>query len=203
MKIKLSVAAIILGISMLNAENGDGSIVVNMKKAIVKLIGDSQEHNFKINEQGLEIQRLKTEINELKNSLNVQQRQPIVIKQEVKEYVVNTMNLNIRKEPSELSEKIGSLTIGTKINTNVSESGWLKLENGGFVKKEYLSETTFYSIKTNKQTKIWLIPSKHNEFILKEVEKNTSLNVVAKVYNNQWLLLEDGNYIRTVNARRK
>lgn len=203
MKIKLSVAAIILGISMLNAENGDGSIVVNMKKAIVKLIGDSQEHNFKINEQGLEIQRLKTEINELKNSLNVQQRQPIVIKQEVKEYVVNTMNLNIRKEPSELSEKIGSLTIGTKINTNVSESGWLKLENGGFVKKEYLSETTFYNIKTNKQTKIWLIPSKHNEFILKEVEKNTSLNVVAKVYNNQWLLLEDGNYIRTVNARRK
>ncbi len=203
MKIKLSVAAIILGISMLNAENGDGSIVVNMKKAIVKLIGDSQEHNFKINEQGLEIQRLKTEINELKNSLNVQQRQPIVIKQEVKEYVVNTMNLNIRKEPSELSEKIGSLTIGTKINTNVSESGWLKLENGGFVKKEYLSETTFYSIKTNKQTKIWLIPSKHNEFILKEVEKNTSLNVVAKVFNNQWLLLDDGNYIRTVNARRK
>lgn len=203
MKIKLSVVAIILGISILNAENGDGSIVVNMKKAIVKLIGDSQEHDFKINEQGLEIQRLKTEINELKNSLNVQQRQPIVIKQEVKEYVVNTMNLNIRKEPSELSEKIGSLTIGTKINTNVSESGWLKLENGGFVKKEYLSETTFYSIKTNKQTKIWLIPSKHNEFILKEVEKNTSLNVVAKVYNNQWLLLEDGNYIRTVNARRK
>ncbi len=203
MKIKLSVAAIILGISMLNAENGDGSIVVNMKKAIVKLIGDSQEHNFKINEQGLEIQRLKTEINELKNSLNVQQRQPIVIKQEVKEYVVNTMNLNIRKEPSELSEKIGSLTIGSKINTNVSESGWLKLENGGFVKKEYLSETTFYSIKTNKQTKIWLIPSKHNEFILKEVEKNTSLNVVAKVFNNQWLLLDDGNYIRTVNARRK
>ena len=203
MKIKLSVAAIILGISMLNAENGDGSIVVNMKKAIVKLIGDSQEHDFKINEQGLEIQRLKTEINELKNSLNVQQRQPIVIKQEVKEYVVNTMNLNIRKEPSELSEKIGSLTIGTKINTNVSESGWLKLENGGFVKKEYLSETTFYSIKTNKQTKIWLIPSKHNEFILKEVEKNTSLNVVAKVFNNQWLLLDDGNYIRTVNARRK
>lgn len=133
MKIKLSVAAIILGISMLNAENGDGSIVVNMKKAIVKLIGDSQEHNFKINEQGLEIQRLKTEINELKNSLNVQQRQPIVIKQEVKEYVVNTMNLNIRKEPSELSEKIGSLTIGSKIKTNVSESGWLKLENGGFV----------------------------------------------------------------------
>lgn len=203
MKIKLSVAAIILGISMLNAENGDGSIVVNMKKAIVKLIGDSQEHNFKINEQGLEIQRLKTEINELKNSLNVQQRQPIVIKQEVKEYVVNTMNLNIRKEPSELSEKIGSLTIGSKINTNVSESGWLKLENGGFVKKEYLSETTFYSIKTNKQTKIWLIPSKHNEFILKEVEKNTSLNVVAKVFNNQWLLLDDANYIRTVNARRK
>lgn len=203
MKIKLSVVAIILGISILNAENGDGSIVVNMKKAIVKLIGDSQEHDFKINEQGLEIQRLKTEINELKNSLNVQQRQPIVIKQEVKEYVVNTMNLNIRKEPSELSEKIGSLTIGTKINTNVSESGWLKLENGGFVKKEYLSETTFYNIKTNKQTKIWLIPSKHNEFILKEVEKNTSLNVVAKVYNNQWLLLEDGNYIRTVNARRK
>ena len=202
MKIKLSVVAIILGISILNAENGDGSIVVNMKKAIVKLIGDSQEHDFKINEQGLEIQRLKTEINELKNSLNVQQRQPIVIKQEVKEYVVNTMNLNIRKEPSELSEKIGSLTIGTKINTNVSESGWLKLENGGFVKKEYLSETTFYSIKTNKQTKIWLIPSKHNEFILKEVEKNTSLNVVAKVFNNQWLLLDDGNYIRTVNAKR-
>lgn len=202
MKIKLSVAAIILGISMLNAENGDGSIVVNMKKAIVKLIGDSQEHNFKINEQGLEIQRLKTEINELKNSLNVQQRQPIVIKQEVKEYVVNTMNLNIRKEPSELSEKIGSLTIGSKIKTNVSESGWLKLENGGFVKKEYLSESTFYSIKTNKQTKIWLIPSKHNEFILKEVEKNTSLNVVAKVFNNQWLLLDDGNYIRTVNAKR-
>ncbi len=203
MKIKLSVAAIILGISMLNAENGDGSIVVNMKKAIVKLIGDSQEHDFKINEQGLEIQRLKTEINELKNSLNNQQGQPIVLKQEVKEYVVNTMNLNIRKEPSELSEKIGSLTIGSKINTNVSESGWLKLENGGFVKKEYLSETTFYSIKTNKQTKIWLIPSKHNEFILKEVEKNTSLNVVAKVFNNQWLLLDDGNYIRTVNARRK
>lgn len=122
MKIKLSVAAIILGISMLNAENGDGSIVVNMKKAIVKLIGDSQEHDFKINEQGLEIQRLKTEINELKNSLNNQQGQPIVLKQEVKEYVVNTMNLNIRKEPSELSEKIGSLTIGSKINTNVSES---------------------------------------------------------------------------------
>ena len=71
MKIKLSVVAIILGISILNAENGDGSIVVNMKKAIVKLIGDSQEHDFKINEQGLEIQRLKTEINELKNSLNV------------------------------------------------------------------------------------------------------------------------------------
>lgn len=201
MKIKLGVAVVILGLTVLSAENSDVSVVVNMKKAIVKLIGDSQSHEFKINEQVLEIQKLKNEIEQLKNCLNVQ-NQPLVSQQEIKEYVVNTMLLNIRKEPSESSEIISTLTIGTKINTYENNSGWLKLENGGYVKKEFTSQSTMYSIKTTKNSKVWLIPSKKNEYVLKEVEKNTKLNVVAKVLNNQWLLLDDGNYIKTANARR-
>ena len=70
MKIKLGVAAVILGLTVLSAENSDVSVVVNMKKAIVKLIGDSQEHDFKINEQRLQIQELKNEIEQLKSELD-------------------------------------------------------------------------------------------------------------------------------------
>ena len=200
MKIKLGVAAVILGLTVLSAENSDVSVVVNMKKAIVKLIGDSQEHDFKINEQRLQIQELKNEIEQLKNNIKVQ-NQPLV-SQEIKEYVVNTMLLNVRKEPSESSEIISTLTIGSKINTFENNSDWLKLENGGYVKKEFTSKTTLFIIKTTKKSKVWLIPSKKNEYVLKEVERNTKLNVVAKVLDNQWLLLDDGNYIKTVNARR-
>lgn len=52
--------------------------------------------------------------------------------------VVTARMLNIRRTPSKDFEPIGTLSIGTKVKYFVENDEWLKLENGGFVAREFV-----------------------------------------------------------------
>lgn len=56
--------------------------------------------------------------------------------------IVNTANLNVRSGPSTSSEKIGSLTLNTKVEIVSSTNGWYKIKYGtgyGYVSASYIS----------------------------------------------------------------
>lgn len=67
--------------------------------------------------------------------------EPVIEKVEaelVTEGVVTAVMLNVRSGPSMDNNPISTLYKGTKVMYTVENEEWVKLENGGFCKREYI-----------------------------------------------------------------
>ena len=110
--------------------------------------------------------------------------------------IVNTWELNVRVKPQRTSREYYSVKIGKEVKViKEIDSYWSKLNDGTYINTEYVSKMDIQRLYVINNVNLRSLPIVKQNTWIKELKKGTALTSVSRVLNNNWYLLEDGNYV--------
>jgi len=221
-KITISLA-VALTIALTNVHGNEEVGLTKSKKAIDILIKKYKKLDADISSLKKEVIELKETVNSQKNQIDFLEgvvkindrdiNKTTLLKEVVEEKktvinlienfnhesyaaIVNTWELNVRVKPQRTSREYYSVKIGKEVKViKEIDSYWSKLNDGTYINTEYVSKMDIKRLYVINNVNLRSLPIVKQNTWIKELKKGTALTSVSRVLNNNWYLLEDGNYV--------